>query len=310
MKKIKFSIIIALAPWRDAEVVPSLKSQNFSKKDFEIIIKKGLNVPDNRNNGLKEAKGEIIIFLDDDALIENDFLSKIDEFFKTYPEIDILGGPQLTPSTDKFFAKLNGYALTSSFIGPSINKRYNKSAFTLNANSSYITGALLIAKKEVFKKLTFQREIYPSDDVHFIDNAKKNKFKVAYSPDIFIYHRRRKDIQSLVKQIFDYGFSRAKFTNKLKSVFDILFIVPSLFVIYSLLLPILFSLNSIFIFPIILYLLISIIISLRLSLSNKEPIAFLFLPFLFLIIHTSYGIGFLTGLFQRIFKRGEKLNEK
>lgn len=297
MKKLKFSVVIALAPWREAEILDSLKKQNFPKKDYEIIIKKGTNVPNNRNSGIKDAKGRIILFLDDDAIIDPNFLAKVDNFFKRYPGIDILGGAQLTPKSDGFFAKLNGYALANPFASPKINKRYRRTKLDLDADSSYITGALMIAKRKVFNKIKFDPGIYPADDVTFIDNAKKLGFKVAVSPEVYIYHRRRPTIKGLIEQI--YGYAKVRIQAPFKRISDVLFWAPSLFLIYLVaLIPLLF-IHKLFIIPLLAYIGLALLFSSYEAIVNRSFFSFFILPFLFLIIHLSYGCGFLASLLRK-----------
>lgn len=297
MARPKFSIVIALAPWRDAEILPYIERQDFPKGEYEIIIKKGTNVPTNRNAGIKDAKGEIILFLDDDAVIEPDFLKKVDKFFSDYPEVSVLGGPQLTPSSDKFFAKLSGYALADPFASPGLNKRYKKTKLSLNADSSYITGALMIVRREVFEKLRFDPKIYPADDVTFVDTAKKLGFKVAASPDIYIYHRRRADLRGLVEQIYGYGKARPKLG--LSGIKSVLFWVPTLFLTYLVLLVPLMFLSLWFVVPLIAYISLSLIFSLYEAAKNRDILSFFILPLIFLMVHLSYGVGFLIGVLKR-----------
>ena len=83
----KFSLIIPVAPDRNAEILGSLKRLDYPKKEYEIIVIPGKNPSDNRNKGAEKSKGEIIGFLDDDAVIEKDFLKHVLEFFKKYPQI-------------------------------------------------------------------------------------------------------------------------------------------------------------------------------------------------------------------------------
>jgi len=298
----RFSIVIALAPWRSAEILPFINKQDYPKKNFEIIIEKGLNVPNNRENGAKRAKGEIIVFLDDDAIIEKDYLKKIDYFFKENPEIDILGGPQLTPKSDGIFARANGYVLASIFASVGARKRYKKAKFTLNANSDHITGANLICRNKVLKSVKFDPEVYPADDLNFVEEARKKGFKVAYSPDIFIYHRRRADLKGLVKQVFDYARERPKknfFTN---IVCKPLITVPSLFFMYNSVIAFLFLLNGLFILPFFLYIVLNLLFSFYEVIRNRDFFALFILPFLFLTVHIAYGFGFIIGLIDKIFK--------
>lgn len=46
-----------------------------------------------RNRGMKEAKGDVFVFLDDDAFVAGDYLSSIEAFLKKYPEVAAFGGP-------------------------------------------------------------------------------------------------------------------------------------------------------------------------------------------------------------------------
>lgn len=46
-----------------------------------------------RNRGVKESTGDILIFVDDDALVNSVYLQTYADFFATHPEIDAAGGP-------------------------------------------------------------------------------------------------------------------------------------------------------------------------------------------------------------------------
>ncbi len=300
------SIVIALAPWRNAEILQSIKKQDYPQNKYEVIIEKGLNVPRNRNRGVIKATGDIIVFLDDDALIEKDFLQKVENFFIQYPNVGVLGGPQLTPKEDKIFARSNGYALAREWGDPNVNKRYRKTALTLKEDSTYITGAQKKKKKEVCEKIRFDPKVYPRDDVSFVESAISHGFSIASSPNIFIYHRRRNNLRALVEQIADYARLRAK--DKL-TLSNILFAVPMLFIIYLVLLPFLCFISIWFLFPLALYFISTLLFSIYLSFINKDFLSLFILPFVFLAIHLSYGLGFIIGLVDRSINL-KKINKK
>src|SRR4030042_6934149 len=111
----KFSLVIPVAPYRNAEILDSIKKLDYSAKEYEIIVEKGTNPSENRNRGAEKSKGRIIVFLDDDAVIDKNLLKEAEKFFDKYKEIDIVGGAQLTPLDQKGFAKISGYALSSKF---------------------------------------------------------------------------------------------------------------------------------------------------------------------------------------------------
>jgi len=304
--KIKFSFVVAASPKRNAEVVKSLEKLNYPRKKYEIIVERGPNPSENRNKGIERAKGEIIVFIDDDAIVNSNFLNKAEYFFGKYKKIHIVGGPQLTPKRDKIFAKVSGYALASLFGVGGVRNRYKKGKLNLNADETDLTSANLLSRKEVFKKVKFDSKLWPGEDPKFIGDAKNKGFKVAYCPYLFVFHKRRETSQELAKQIFNYGRMRPKretFTQTLKKPF---FLIPSLFFIYFIfisLLSIAILLGSfipfafLFYLPLLLYISLSLFLSFFISLKKGHFTAFFILPFVFFIIHIFYGAGMLYGLF-------------
>lgn len=295
MKKPKFSLVIAVAPWRDAEIISSINKLNYPKDQFEVIIKKGPKAQDNRNNGVKASKGEIILFLDDDGIIESDFLKKVDSFFKRYPQVDILGGPQITPNTDKTFARVSGYAMSTKLGAGGASKRYKRNNLTLDADSNYISGALMICKRKVFKKLEFNRNIYPGDDTNFIESAKNKGFVVAFDPDIFIYHRRRADLKGYIKQVGTFAYTRSSVKLIREKFTSPFFYIPSMFLIYLAVLPTLLFISKLFLIPLITYVILILSVSIIETIKNKDSSAILILPWLFFLTHIVYGTMFIYG---------------
>jgi len=292
---VKFSLVIPVAPTRGAEILESIKEMDYPKKDFEVIVEKGLNPSENRNNGAEKSKGEFIIFLDDDAFIDKNYLTNVEKFLKKYPKIDIVGGPQLTPEHDGNFAKISGIALTSSFGAFKVNKRYQEGKINFEVDETVLTSANLLVKKNSFKKIGgFDLNLFPGEDPEFIQRAKKMKFKIAYNPEMKIFHKRRPNYNLFCKQFFKYGLVRPK-VNKILQQHKIIFLIPMLFSIYILFLPSVFLFSKFFILPFFLYIFMTIFFSAKDSFSNKNIFSFFLLPFLYFSIHLSYGIGMIVG---------------
>jgi cellulose synthase/poly-beta-1,6-N-acetylglucosamine synthase-like glycosyltransferase len=302
MNKIKFSLVIPVAPERSCEILESIRKLDYPKEKFETIIERGTNPSINRNKGYERSKGEIIVFLDDDAKLNNDYLKKAENFFNKYTTIDLLGGPQLTPKDDKFFAKLTGLAMSSFFGSHKMAIRYKKGKLNLNANEHNLTSANCFVKRNVMEKVKFNPALFPGEDPEFFYNVKKNGYKIAYSPNIVIYHRRRPNLKLFFKQFFKYGKVRVEKESIVGEKINLLFFLPSSFLIYLILLPLLTWINKMFLIPIIIYLFIAIIFSLLYSIKRKNPLILLVLPFIYLIQHISYGSGLIKGLLNKYLK--------
>ncbi len=302
MQQIKFSFVIALAPYRDAEVVKYLKQLDYPKNKYEIIIEKSFNPSENRNKGVAKARGEIILFIDDDAMIEKDFLSNVEQFLKEHPEIDIVGGPQLTPKDEQGFAKISGFALSSQFGAFNVNARYTQVKLKLDAEETDLTSANMICKKDIFQKIAFNPKLWPGEDPDFISQAKKQGLRVAYSPQILVYHRRRSTFSALAKQIFSYGKTRPAKESFLETLKRPYFLVPSAFLLYLLALVALgiFGFTAFVLYiPLLVYFMLSIYFSLFIAVREKNFVAFFLIPIIFLTIHLSYGAGIIVGLIKK-----------
>jgi GT2 family glycosyltransferase len=299
------SVVIPLAPWRNPEILKSLEKQDYDKKKFEIVVEKGRNPSRNRNRGAGKSRGDIIVFADDDAFVEKDYLKKVKKFFYKHPDIDIAGGPQLSPKDERGFAKISGYALSSLFSSWKTCFRYRKGKTNFNADESYITSANLACRKNVLRKVKFDPDLFPGEDPDFIQKSREAGFRVAYTPEVYIYHRRRSSPVKLIKQIFSYGKTRTE-RNIIETLKRPFFLVPALFLIYLFaffLSWILSSFNFLFFIPILVYININILFSLYESVKNRDFRSFFVLPFIYLAIHLSYGAGILYGFLKIKFKR-------
>ena len=293
---IKFSVIIALAPDRDAEVLESLKNADYDNKKIQIVIKKGLNPSENRNNGVKEAKGEILAFIDDDASVDKDIFKNAEEFFALHKEIELVGGPQLTPQNDCFFAKTSGLVLENFFGTSNMSCRYKRCIENLDADETFITSAnCFILRKSFLKTSGFNPALFPGEDPEFFTRIKKEGLKIAYSPRLVVYHRRRSDLKGFCKQFYKYGKTRCLKEKLNQQRAGLLFFMPMLFSLYFVLGGLLSLVYWVFSLPILLYFAIDFLISLWIGLRNgmhRLPLLFL----LFFLLHMSYGLGMMMYL--------------
>ncbi len=288
MKKI--TAVIPKGPGRVLEALDSLNENN-----LPFIVQEGLNTSKNRNIAASKVKTEFTAFINTHTILPKSWEKKVLNFFEAHPEIDILGGPQLTHPNESYTGKVTGYALTSLFGAATSSIRYGGKKTILNANEKHLTSANLICKSPVLKKIKFDESIYPGEDPKFISDAKSQGFKIAYSPDIYVFHRRRNSIKEFAKQNFNYGLTRPKKESFFQSLKHLTFTIPAFFTFYLALFPVLFLIHPILLAPLILYIILSLSFSTHLSIKNSDFKALLLLPFIFFTIHIVYGLGFIYG---------------
>lgn len=313
----KFSLVIALAPKRKTEILKSIEKLNYPKRDFEVVAIEGRNASNNRNKGAAKSKGEIVAFLDDDAVVDRNLLKNAADFFKEHKEIDIVGGPQLTPKDDGGFARISGYALSSKFGAWKMANRYEGKKLNLKADGDSLTSANLFCRKEVVQKVKFDPALFPGEDPKFIEDARKQGFTVAYSPHLIVHHRRRPSVKQFVKQIFNYGRVgpfKESFSETLKKPF---FLGPSIFLIYLIVIIAFIIANpsitgnivgfskqptvlGSLLWPLIIYLWLDLLFSIFETTKNAHTSALVPLFFIFPLLHLSYGAGRIYGYIKKL----------
>lgn len=166
-----------------------------------------------RNRGIKESKCDLITFIDDDAVIANDYLEKLFFSFKNHPNCVAIGGKILLKYEgcipkweNKYLNSLLGY------FNPSNSSFYFK-------NTNYPRGSNMTFKKKVFDQIGFFNTNLGRIGNQMIGGEEKELFEriykyykdsVLYDPSIIVYHfvpetRITKDF--IIKQAFGTGRS-------------------------------------------------------------------------------------------------------
>ncbi|PIV08980.1 hypothetical protein COS31_02640 [Candidatus Roizmanbacteria bacterium CG02_land_8_20_14_3_00_36_15] len=333
MKKPLFSIIIPTRQINDfllLENLPALNRQTW--RNFEVIVLPN-NLPldystlltcypwlkiiptgkisrpaEKRDIGVEKATGEIIVFIDDDAYPEKNWLKNATYLFKT-KRFSVLCGPGILPAAANFWERVFDQILVS-WIG-SGNYCYRFIPMKERFVDDYPSMNFFI-KKQVFKKLGgFNSDYWPGEDSKLCEDlVYKRKEKILYSPKLVVYHHRRNNLIAYLKQHANYGFHRgAFFAHGDRNSRRVSYLIPTLFIfylfffllfiIYYLLFRIGF-LTSYFLilaFPLLIYSILNFLLIIQSFVNTKKIIVSLVVfPVLFLT-HLTYGIIFVKGFF-------------
>jgi GT2 family glycosyltransferase len=138
-----------------------------------------------RNLGVKNAKGEIVVFIDDDAEAPENWLAKIYSAFNKYPSVICLGGGYLAPLEEDKTSPLKFVA--GSFMDSIIRQNVSIDRSAVGK----IAGCNVAYRKEVFEKVGYINEKYRSgEDWDFHIRLIENGYNLRFDPDIYVWHHR------------------------------------------------------------------------------------------------------------------------
>ena len=245
------------------------------------------------NIGIKQARGEYVVRIDAHAYVEPDFLRLN---LKTMLEIDdasCIGGAMTTLS-DSSTGELIKEALSSPFGVGGSKFRYAKEAGYVD------TVAYGMYKKAVFEKIGyFNEKLVRTQDNDLHRRMRDAGMKFYLNPSIHSYYYSRNTFKKLSKQQFNNGkWTMINFLMR-PGKMSIRHFVPLAFVCSLLTTTIGGVLNEkiwmFSCFEIALHLIVGFYFAVKRTHNIIHRIA---LPFVFLLMHISYGCGSIIGIFS------------
>jgi glycosyltransferase involved in cell wall biosynthesis len=292
------------------ENFPSIETKNYKSKKIKIIYSGKVGPGKKRDIACKIAKGNIVVFLDDDSYPKKNYLSIANKIFELNKSICGIGGPGITPKNSTIFQKISGSVFLSKFSG-GFPERYIKIG-KIKKIDDWPSVNLMIKKNYFFKAGGFNSKFWPGEDTELcLKLTKKMKLKLLYVPNLIVYHHRRKNIFSHIKQVSAYGLHRGYFfKSKPETSRKVIYILPSLLFLFSIQniffifnlyknLSILNSINTLLWSLYFISLLLSLVDMIKQK--NQIMISILSIPVIYLT-HFFYGLNFLIGLFKKEIK--------
>ena len=268
---------------------------------IQLLINEKRFVPFALNIGIKKSHGEVIIRLDAHSEYPTNYISTlVKQLFIL--KADNVGATWITkPANNSAKANSIAFALSSSFgVG---NSHFRLGIKEIRKVDTVPFGCF---RKSLFDEIgLFDEELLRNQDDEFNARIIQNGGSIYLIPDIPITYYARPDISSLVKMFFQYAFFKPLVNRKLKKPATIRQFIPPLFVLFLLLggivVFILPPLHFVYIGGIGIYLFFAVFFTLKSSLENRKGYLIFYLPWIFLIQHLTYGIGYLAGIIKFVF---------
>ena len=289
----KYEIIMVDDASKDNTLEILKQYQRKSKKITVVSYPVNKGVPGARNEGIKVAKGEIVVFTDADATFPPQWPTQLIQPLIENKRIGATGGRDVSPPNQPFIQKCIDYTLTS-FIGTA-----GLRGAKVRLAKYSVTGCNFAVKKEVVEKVGMHNEKirWRGEEKEWCQRIREAGYGIQFVPESYILHYRRISLKSFWVQTYKSGKARFDILKTAPKSFELVHIAPSLFVIY-LIITGLFSFfssfsASLFLIAVSVYFAVLVLQSSLGALRVRNIKAFLVVPLTTMIMHFAYGIGFI-----------------
>jgi len=311
------SIVIACpnASWMLEECLNAIRTQSYEDWECIVLPDGGESVTDGkirymptgkvrpaekRNLGIREAKGEIVAFIDDDAYPEGHWLEYAVRYFGE-PDIGAVGGPGVTPPGDRRMARIGGRVYDNVLVSGNYRYRYRAGGVRMDVED--YPSCNLFVRRDLLEKIGgYRTDFWPGEDTLLCKDIIDSWKRIVYDPWIVVYHHRRPLFAPHLRQLGRYAFHRGYFCKRFPSnSLRLSYFVPTLFVCYAVLLALAWAVLPVggvwlrvVSAPMALYLALVLVTTV-----SVNPFVWLLTAAGVAASHVCYGIRFMQGILAR-----------
>jgi len=266
---------------------------------MEILDNPHQFVPHALNTGIRNSKGEIIVRMDAHSEYPVNYISTLVHYLIEL-KADNVGGQCITrPGNGTGVALAIAVATSCGFgIG---NARFRLHTEEITEVDTVPFGCY---RRDVFDRIgLFDEDLSRNQDDELNVRLIKSGGKIFLIPQVKIVYFARETLTKLSRMFYQYGLFKPVVVKKTGTILTARQLVPVIFTLYTvMILPLLVLINSFYLYillPFFFYIAISLFFTVQLILKQKN-LCLLNLPYIFAIIHFSYGSGYLKGIMQMI----------
>ncbi len=165
-----------------------------------------------RAAALRQTRGELLAFLDDDAYPSNDWLTQAATHFCD-PTVAAVGGPGGTPPTDALRQQASGLVYASWLVSGSHRLRYVPVA---PRDVDDLPSCNFIVRRSVLEALqAAEVNFWPGEDTFLCEGiVRRLRQRIRYDPQVLVYHHRRPVFRAHCRQVGRYAVHRGYFVKR------------------------------------------------------------------------------------------------
>lgn len=251
-----------------------------------------------RNPLVERARGELLLFLDDDVTAPPDLLRTLAETAARHPAASVFGGPNETPPQSTRFQVVQGAVLSSLMGAGPVSRRYG-ARNPGPADERWFTLCNLAIRRRVMAP--FASHLVCAEENALLAELRGRRELMRYDPALRVFHVRRPSATSFAAQMFKYGRGRGQLMSRQPRTTRAAYLGPPVFLAYLLLIPAMIAAlgggpGLLALVPGALYGILATLSALRIGWTLRSLAVVPMAATLILTVHLCYGAGVLRGL--------------
>jgi succinoglycan biosynthesis protein ExoA len=280
----EIEIAIAVGPSKDQteKIALSLAAQD---KRIQVIPNPSGRTPDGLNAALAATKNEIVVRIDGHSAIDSHYIRTAVKILRETGAVNV-GGVMAAEGRTPFERAVARAMRSPIGVGGS---RFHTGGGASNVDTVYLG----VFRRDALANVGgYDPRFTRAQDWELNFRLRKAGGQVWFDPRLQVTYRPRNSINSLAKQYFEYGRWRAAVSRYHKGTANLRYLAAPLNLILHFSCVVLaFAVSPWFLIPTIGYLITLKIASLFIGKSWAERVR---LPIVLIIMHFSWGIGFIT----------------
>ena len=252
-----------------------------------------------RNPLIERARGELLLFLDDDVTAPPELLRRLVEIAAGHPEASVFGGPNDTPPKSSRFQTVQGAVLSSLVGSGPVSRRYGARHAGF-ADERWFTLCNLAVRRRVMPP--FVDELVCAEENELLATLRRRGEPMRYEPSLRVFHARRVSPRPFARQMLKYGRGRGQLLARRPTTLRAAYLAPVALLLYLVAVPvsIVVGVSAVLVLsPLALYAGLTIATALRVGWMLGRPADAVVAAALIPTLHICYGAGILRGLLSR-----------
>ena len=276
--------------------------RDFSDLDVRVVDNKRRTIPSAVNRAIEASRGEIIVRMDAHSKPYPDYVQNCVNALEANLGDTIGGIWEIHPGAESWIAKSIAVAAAHPLGVGDAFYRHTKQAAEVD------TVPFGSFRRSLVERVGyFDESLLTNEDYEFYVRVKKAGGRIWLDPSIRSIYFARATLSQLARQYRRYGFWKWRMLRRYPNTLRWRQALPPLFVLSVIVL----GLVSIFIpfagillvLELLFYLSVLLFVGLRVAVRRRKPYLFLGLPLAILVMHVSWGGGFLWSILTASFQK-------